>query len=303
MDRTCYFPIGAYIEDMIKCKNDQKNTFPAVNTKKEVRFRQSNPALYGKGDAIYLAKEDNDFSCGEINSTLCNQPMVEIEPLIVDRKVKFSLLSEDIAPNNLLQQFGSNYIEDDISPRKFIIKADLNKHLPSDCKDIEECCLLFEIGDSLSSVVDVDISVSVPSDNAKPPNLVEILQSDLSSLSHVGPLTAKAIVDHACEKIVSEIVCLSRNSCSKKAAPCIAKIPVEFIHNVCERKPEICGVREAVRYAVESIDAKENHLSTQYVSNDERGQPCCEICFTEEDTQLETGEVQYILWSFTFQHY
>jgi hypothetical protein len=291
MDSTCDFPLGTYIEDMLKCNNTEKNTCVPVNTKKTVCSRQSSPALYGKGDAIYVEKEDNDFSHDEINRNLSNQPLTVIEPVIVDRKVKLSLLLADIAPNNLLLQFGSNYVEDDISPRKFIIRADLNKNLSSDCKNVEECCLLFEIGDSSSlGVIEADVSALVPNDDDMPHNLVKFLQSKLSSLSHVVPLTVKAIVDCACKKIASEFVCSPRNSVSKKARS-IAKVPVEFIHNVCERKPEICGIRDAVRYSVKSTDAKEERFAIQYVKNVERGQLCCEICFAAEDAKQETGEV------------
>ena len=287
----CYFPIGTYIEDMLKYSSTEKDTCLPVNRKKTACSKKSNIALYGKGDAIYM-ENDNDIS-HEINRNLSNQAMIEeIGPLIVDRKMKFGLSLDDISPDNLSREFGSNYIEDDISPRKFIVKADLNKSLSSDLKDTRECCILFELGESSSSVVDADISVLVPSEHEKPNNLVEILQSELTSLSHIGPLTIKAIVDRTCETFTHETACLPRNSASRKAAPSIAKVLVEYIHNVSERKPEICGMRDAVRYSVKSTVAEENYVQSQYITNIQPAQLCCEICFTEESTNLGTGKVK-----------
>jgi hypothetical protein len=288
----CYFPIGTYIEDMLKCNNTEKQTCLPTKSKKQECSTQSHPALYGKGDAIYVENEDNDIS-HEINRNLSDQAMVEeIGPLMDDRKMKLSLLSDDISPCNLSRQFGSGYIEDDISPRKFIIKAGLNENLSSEIKNAEECCLLFELEDSLSNAVEADISVLVPSEHEAPNNLIETLQSELNSLSEVGPVTVKAIVDRTCEKITSETVCLPGNSVSGKAAPCIAKVLVEYIHNVSERKPEICGIGDAVRYCSKSTVTEEsNHVQSQHLTNVERAQLCCEICFTEEDTELETGNI------------
>lgn len=291
MDSACYFPLGAYIDDMLKsvCNNKKEAVPCAVNPKKIVTDpNESRPALYGKGNAIYVEKEDNVLHA-EILSNANNQ--LRTEPLTVDKKVTIGLLPEDITPNNLLEQFGSSYIEDDISSRKFIIKADLNNNLSNVCKDNEECCLLFEVADSSSSAVEADMSVLVPNEDVTTPNLVESVLSDLISFSNDGPLTVKAIVDHVKEKIVSEVVLLPGSSCLKKAALAITKVPVEFIHNICGRKPKVCGIRDAVQFSMKSNDEKENHLAPKRFLNDNNcGQLCCDICFTGHNAELRTGK-------------
>ena len=292
MDSACYFPLGAYIDDMLKsiCKNKEEPFLNVVNPRKVGTVpKESRPALYGKGDAIFVENED-DVSHDEFIRNANDRLMTE--PLTADKKVTIGLLYEDITPNNLLKQFGSNYIEDDISVRKFIIKTDLNSNPSSVCKENEECHLLFEVTDSSSSAVEADISVLVPNEDVTP-NLVEIVLTDLISFSHDGPLTVKAIVDHVKEKITSEVVLLPGSICLKKAALIsITKVPVEFIHNICGKKPKVFRIRDAVQFSMKSNDAKENHLAPNRCVNDnDCGQLCCDICFIEKNAELRTGKI------------
>lgn len=293
MNSACYFPLGAYIDDMLKsvCTKKEDLVLNTVNPKKVgTDPKQSRSAPYGKGNAIYVEKEDINVFHAENVRNPTNQPITP--PLTVDKKITISLSSEDITPNHLFEQFGNNYIEDGTSPRKFIIKADLNKSLPSSCKDNEECCLLFEVADSSSSAIEADISVLVLNEDVTPPNLVEHVLTDLFTFSNDGPLTIKAIVDYVTQKIVSKVVLLHDGCCLKKAALGITKVPVELIYNICERKPKVCGIRDAVQSSMKRTDAIEGHLLlNRHVNDNEHAQVCCNICFTEENVQLRTGRI------------
>ena len=274
--------------------HNERVTFPHLNSKKAVPVcsQLSDPPAYGKGDAIYVQEEDIDFSHDEIDRSVNKQPVKEIAPFIVDRKLTSSLLLNSISPSSLLQNFGDNYIEDETSPRKFIIKVDLN-NLPDGCKNTAECSFLFEVADSSSCVVEANISISFLSDkHAQPDNLLEILNCDLDTFCQGGPLTAKSVVDRLVEQLTLEVVLWPKHTGLKKAAPGLAKVPVEFIHDVCGRKPKICGVRDAVRHSVNTTVTKEKNLQLPADRNkDKQPQLCCGICFTEEDTQLGTGEI------------
>lgn len=278
---------------------ENKNQRTASQTVKTNKAESATPILYGKGDAIFVDEQSNAFSTEYIdNDFKTDKPTTKVGPIIKDRKVKLNVLAGDIAPESLLQQFDSSYIEGDVCPRTFVIKADFGDNLHGNAtKVIEEFCLLFEVANipSTSDIVEADVSIAVLNKYVTPHKLLQTLTSDLTCLGRVGALTIKVIFNRAVEKIMSEVVSTPRDISTKNGSASVAKVPIDFIHNFCERKPEICQVRDAARYSTENSGAKKNlspfHHVRDVITNDEFGQRCCGICLVEEDSQLEIGRL------------
>ena len=235
---------------------------------------------------------ENDFEM--LSNTSNNEEnlmngMIESEPLKQDTKFAVTLIPEDITFDNLSHEFGSNYIEGDVSPRKLIISANTSG------TGIDNFALLFEILDSLSneSTIEATVAFTLPKTELTLQNAVnEILHSELNRLQNDGPLKVKTIVDLLMGLISSETTTLPKNFLPKKSA---MKIPVEFIQQVCKQELEVCDLKEATGYALASEKRPDVACLVAVWENEnackETERRRCEICYAEEDVVREcTGK-------------
>ena len=306
------FPIGACIDAAIKTKTSSKNNYLPGLDRCSQTCSLGSAHQFGKGDAIYLESAD-----GESLGLLFSPDEKEQHPeewLSEDRKLNIQILAESIHPNDLKQEFGDDYIEDAILPRKFIINADLNKTLPN--MFTNDCCLLFEISDVASmseAVVEVQVTLLLPTTNElSTENVAENVELELMKLKSSALLTVKDTVSLIAEKIVQESRCLPKGSCVRRnpVNPDTCITSVNFIHDICQEKPEICLSKQAVQHSMTEVD---NVLNEQIPSSGDESvkktELLCEICLLDMDQDqgtviLELGlHSKFIRLYYPYQQY
>ena len=285
------FPIGACIDAAIKTKTSSKNNYLPCLDHCSQTCSLGSAYQFGKGDAIYLESAD-----GESLGLLFSPDEKEQHPeewLSEDRKLNIQLLAESIYPNDLKQEFGDDYIEDAILPRKFIIKADLNKTLPN--MFTNDCCLLFEISDVASmseAVVEVQVTLLLPTTNALlTENVAGSVELELMKLKSSAPLTAKDTVSLIAEKIVQESRCLPKSSCVRRnpVNPDTCITSVNFIHDIYQEKPEICLSKQAVQHSMTEVDdVLKEQVSSSGDESVKKTASLCEICLLDMDQDQGT---------------
>ena len=228
-------------------------------------------------------------SCNEVNEYDYEDASKD-KPISTDSKFNINLLAEDISNDSLYDNFGSNYIEGNVSPRKFMINVDLNKGRPSN--DLDELCLLFEISDASKhpGVIKSAVSYSLPKTELIPSNFDNILESELKRLEHNGdPITVKTIVECLMENIAPQINTLKIASAKKTN---YRKIPVDFIQSVCKQTLKVYDFKQAVQFALASQERKAMKPSLS-VDSENSGirKLFCEICYVEEDVEQCTGKI------------
>jgi hypothetical protein len=284
------FPIGSYITDAIETKL-KKDTAETVSENKQPASTLSSPVVYGKGQAIYTDNaEIPNFCASETKENNDNQMASKYEPLAKDEKIKINLIAEDIACDNLSNEFGNNYIEGHVSPRKFIINARTSNN-------VDAVCLLFEVLDTPTNqnTVEATVAFLLPTTELVPNTLKNILKSELNRMQNDGPLTVKTIVDFVMEIIATQIKTTPKIASSnpKKSA---TKVPVEFIQQVCKQESEVCDLRKAVEYALRKQKGIDVACAVLAESGNcsENGKLFCEICYVEEGVEQCVGKVMTI---------
>ena len=227
-------------------------------------------------------------SCNEVNE-YDYEDGSKNKPMSVDSKFNISLLAEDISNDSLHDNFGSNYIEGNVSPRKFMIKVDLNKGRPSN--DLDELCLLFEISDTSkhSGVIESAVRYSLPKTELIPSNFDDILESELKRLENRDPITVKTVVECLMENIAPQINTLNIVSAKKTN---YRNIPVDFIQSVCKQTLKVYDFKQAVHFALASQERKAmKPLMSVDGGNSGIRKLFCEICYVEEDVEQCTGKI------------
>lgn len=276
------FPIGAYISNAIEDKIKKDTAKIDVETKE-----CPSGTVYGKGQVVYIDNDDNVSGPDEINEHDSNETSKYL-PLAKDKKFNINLLAEDISYDNLHDNFGSNYIEGNASPRKFIIKVDLNEACPN--SDLDYLCLLFDISDTSKhpDIVESTTGFSLPKIELVPSNLNDILESELNRLENDDPLTIKTIIECLMEKVTPEIKNMPKIVPSKKSN---TKVPVDFIQNICKQTSKVYDFKKAVQYALESQEKMAMAPSVLFDSgNSGITKLFCEICYVEDAEQC-TGKL------------
>ena len=284
------YPIGASIQEAIEAKT--------VNSEVILEPNESVPAspasaVYGKGQAVYI---DNDSEIPKDTTLPDGQAVSKFETLSKDKTFKMNLSTEDIACDSLSNKFGMNYIEDEISPRKFIIKLDLNELISNDHGEI---CVLFELPINNSTgknTVEANVSLSLPKTELAQSELNGRLQSELNGLQNDETLTVKAITDCLMEKIVSQLSSESKSIVTKKCRTAM-NMPIEFIKQLSKQEPVVCGLKKATEFALGCQNrTDEPCLVTLENGNiDENEKLFCEICYVEDDVETSLGKEQFVV--------
>ena len=280
------FPIGAYISNAIEAKI--KKDTAEVDVEKTER---PSGTVYGKGQAVYIDNDDDVSSFDEIHEHDGNKSSKYL-PLTKDKKFNINLLVEDISYDSLHDNFGSNYIEGNASPRKFMIKVDLNEACANN--DLDDLCLLFDISDTSKcpDIVESTVGFFLPKTELMPSNLNDILESELNRFENGGTLTVKSIVQALIEKVAPEINNTPKIISSKKSN---TKVPVAFIQNVCKQTSKVYDFNKAVQYALESQEKMPMTPPVLFDSgNNGIRKLFCEICYVEEDMEQCTGKLRCV---------
>ena len=293
-DKSAFvFPIGSYINDVIQRKAHKKCVKDCSHSK--LHLQTSPSCQFGKGNAVYLDSDDQELKLVvppfETETSFTEQTKTTNIP--ENTKISIQLLAKDIHPENLKQEFGDDYTEGFVYPRKFIINTDLHKISPEVFPSATDCGLLFEVSEDTAcgshEIVDAHIALSLPKIEIPTEKLSESYESELNRLKVNGPLTTKAIANCVTEKIINEDTLgsnssQSKNACYKKNASKAGKISIDLIHDVCQQKPEICEVKKAVQYSemgASSEGLKPKHQVTFREKNLQQHETCCGICLLD----------------------
>ena len=286
------FPTGASIQEVIEAKTAEASSEVILETNESV-LASPTSTVYGKGQAVYVDNNSELQKDSNLNETGANndgQAVSKFETPSKDETFKINLLTEDIACDSLSNKFGMNYIEGEVSPRKFIIKLDLNELIPND-----DICILFELPNnpSVKDTVEANVSLSLPKTGLIQTDLNSELQSELNRLQNDETLTVEAITDCLMEKIISHLKTESKSIMTKKSA---SNIPTEFIKQLSKQKSMVCGFKKATEFALGCQErSDEGCLVTLENGNiEENGKLFCEICYVEDDMESNIGEKKFV---------